>query len=142
MDMKGTLIGNAVVLSLLMGGGEIVSAHKAIQSLDMEGMDLEANLMEIRAKRIQLLDKQLKGQTVVVKQKNQEMAVLKDQLTALQSEDTKQIEAIKAQLDAVSNSYQMEIEHLQSLKKKRREVLTNFMKTMQDRHSAIFGSIH
>ncbi|MEK5233967.1 hypothetical protein MHB42_19965 [Lysinibacillus sp. FSL K6-0232] len=140
--MKGTLIGNAVVLSLLMGGGEIVSAHKAIQSLDMEGMDLEANLMEIRAKRIQLLDKQLKGQTVVVEQKNQEMAVLKDQLTALQSEDTKQIEAIKAQLDAVSNSYQMEIEHLQSLKKKRREVLTNFMKTMQDRHSAIFGSIH
>ncbi len=145
MDMRETLIGNAVVLSLLIGGGEIVSAHKAIQSLNIEGIDLETALMEIQAKRIQLLDEQLRAQTVVVEQKYQEMIRLNEQIAALYNEGVatldQQMEALKAQLDAVSNSHHIKIQYLQSLKKKRNEVMTNFMKTMQGHRSAIFENL-
>jgi prefoldin subunit 5 len=54
------------------------------------------------------------------------------------------IQAIKNQVDAMSNTQQMDMQRLQSMSNKRNEafdVMTNFVKKMQDSRSAIIGNM-
>ena len=55
-----------------------------------------------------------------------------------------QIQQIKSQIDSMSNSQQMDMLRLQSLSNKRNEsfeIMTNFIKKMQDSRSAILGNL-
>ena len=55
-----------------------------------------------------------------------------------------QIQQVKSQIDSMSNSQQMDMLRLQSLSNKRNEsfeIMTNFIKKMQDSRSAILGNM-
>jgi len=92
-------------------------------------MDLESALQAIQSQRAQLLENQLKDQLDGVQQRNQQLADLNAQ---------------QGQMDVLSNSQQMDMLRLQSMNSKRNEafdVMTNFVKKMQDSRSSIIGNM-
>ena len=122
--MKKVLIGSTLAIGLLFAGAGQPSAASiqgtgGISSVDISSMDLESALMMVQSQRAMQLDGQLK-----------------DQIAKVQANNT--------QTDSMSNSQQMDMLRLQSLSNKRNEafdVMTNFVKKMQDSRSSIIGNM-
>ncbi|WP_107943518.1 hypothetical protein [Metasolibacillus fluoroglycofenilyticus] len=152
--MKKTLIGSALAFGLLIGSGG-VSANGTIPPLNIQGMDIETALMMVQSQRTSLLDEQLKSQIENVQQRTEDIAVLNEQIALLnqeaatanstrQAELAQQINELKAQISTLSNSQQMDMLRLQSLNNKRNEafdVMTDFVKKMQDSRSSIINNM-
>ncbi|KYG89880.1 hypothetical protein A0U40_09150 [[Bacillus] sp. KCTC 13219] len=152
--MKKTLIGSALAFGLLIGSGG-VSANGTIPPLNIQGMDIETALMMVQSQRTSLLDEQLKSQIENVQQRNEDIAVLNEQIVLLnqeaatanstrQAELAQQINELKAQISTLGNSQQMDMLRLQSLNNKRNEafdVMTDFVKKMQDSRSSIINNM-
>ncbi|MCR6521217.1 MULTISPECIES: hypothetical protein [Lysinibacillus] len=127
--MKKVVFGSALAVGLLFSGAGQSSANSLIQPIDIQGMDLESALQAVQSQRAQLLENQLKDQLEDVQQRNQQLADLNAQ---------------QGQMDALSNSQQMDMLRLQSMNSKRNEafdVMTNFVKKMQDSRSSIIGNM-
>lgn len=127
--MKKVVFGSALAVGLLFSGAGQSSANSQIQPIDIQGMDLESALQAVQSQRAQLLENQLKDQLEGVQQRNQQLADLNAQ---------------QGQMDALSNSQQMDMLRLQSMNSKRNEafdVMTNFVKKMQDSRSSIIGNM-
>ncbi|WP_337035572.1 hypothetical protein [Paenibacillus illinoisensis] len=77
--------------------------------------------------------------------RNAAIAELKGKLAqAIEGGDFELAQSLKNQIDALSSSQQMEMLRLQSLSNKRNEafdVMTNFIKKMQDSRSSIIGNM-
>lgn len=114
-------------------------------AIDLSSMDIETALMMVQQERTKLLDIQLQAQIQEVQNRNQAIAELNVQLqAAIQNGDTAQVQKLKNQIDAMGNSLQMDMLRLQSLSNKRNEtfdVMTNFIKKMQDSRSSIIGNM-
>lgn len=108
-------------------------------------MDLEAAMMAVQQQRANLLEQQLKDQMQAVQDRNAQLAILNSQLNEAKANgDTATAEARQAQIDAANNSQQMDMLRLQSMSNKRNEafdVMTNFIKKMQDSRSSIIGNM-
>ena len=104
----------------------------SLSSVDISSMDLETALMMVQQERARLLDSQLQAQIQVVKDRNQQIADLNAKLqVAQQNGDQAAVQALKSQIDAASNSQQMDMLRLQSMSNKRNEafeLMTNFIK--------------
>lgn len=127
--MKKVVFGSALAVGLLFSGAGQSSANSLIQPIDIQGMDLESALQAVQSQRAQLLENQLKDQLEDVQQRNQQLADLNAQ---------------QGKMDALSNSQQMDMLRLQSMNSKRNEafdVMTNFVKKMQDSRSSIIGNM-
>ncbi|QLG42606.1 hypothetical protein HW560_04070 [Paenibacillus sp. E222] len=113
--------------------------------MDLSSMDIETALLMVQQERTKLLDSQLQTQIQQVQNRNQAIAELNEQLqAAIQSGDASQVQVLKGQIDALSNSQQMDMLRLQSMTNKRNEafdVMTNFIKKMQDSRSSIIGNM-
>lgn len=128
--MKKVVFGSALAVGLLFSGAGQSSANSLIQPIDIQGMDLESALQAVQSQRAQLLENQLKYQVEGVQQRNQQLADLNAQQGQI--------------VDALSNSQQMDMFRLQSMNSKRNEafdVMTNFVKKMQDSRSSIIGNM-
>ncbi|EFI69787.1 hypothetical protein P9436_05630 [Lysinibacillus capsici] len=126
--MKKVLFGSALAVGLLFSGAGQSSANSQIQPIDIQGMDLESALQAVQSQRAQLLENQIKDQLEGVQQRNQQLADLNAQ---------------QGQMD-LSNSQQMDMLRLQSMNSKRNEafdLMTNFVKKMQDSRSSIIGNM-
>ncbi|MCZ1265463.1 hypothetical protein [Paenibacillus tundrae] len=114
-------------------------------AIDLSSMDIETALMMVQQERTKLLDIQLQAQIQEVQNRNQAIAELNAQLqAAIQNGDTAQVQKLKNQIDAMGNSLQMDMLRVQSLSNKRNEafdVMTNFIKKMQDSRSSIIGNM-
>lgn len=121
------------------------SSIPSVTSIDLQSMDLETALMMVQTQRAALLEQQLKSQLDAVQQRNQQIAQLNEQLQQAQLRgDQAAVQAIKSQIDALGSSQQMDVLRLQSLSNKRNEafdVMTNFIKKMQDSRSSIIGNM-
>ncbi|MBU5355305.1 hypothetical protein KQI74_23895 [Paenibacillus barcinonensis] len=117
----------------------------SLSNVDISSMDIETALMMVQQERARLLDAQLQSQIQVVQQRNQQIAELNAQLQAAQQRgDQAAVQSLKGQIDALSNSQQMDMLRLQSLSNKRNEafdLMTNFIKKMQDSRSSIIGNM-
>jgi polyribonucleotide nucleotidyltransferase len=117
----------------------------SLSAIDLSSMDIETALMMVQQERTKLLDSQLQAQIQQVQNRNQAIAELNEQLqAAIQSGDTSQVQVLKGKIDALSNSQQMDMLRLQSMTNKRNEafdVMTNFIKKMQDSRSSIIGNM-
>lgn len=122
-----------------------VSTVPSVSSINLSSMDIETALMMVQQERTKLLDSQLQAQIQEVQNRNQAIAELNAQLqVAIQNGDTAQAQKLKGQIDALSNSQQMDMLRVQSLSNKRNEafdVMTNFIKKMQDSRSSIIGNM-
>lgn len=155
MKKTGKFITSAVIATVAaVSIGSAVSAQSStyvgssipsVTSIDLQSMDLETALMMVQTQRAALLEQQLKTQLDAVQQRNQQIAQLNEQLQqAQQRGDQAAVQAIKSQIDALSSSQQMDMLRLQSLSNKRNEafdVMTNFIKKMQDSRSSIIGNM-
>lgn len=140
--------------------GASIGGIGGISPINIQGMDLESAMMAVQSQRANLLESQLKGQIDAVAARNTEIAKLNQQISVLKTERGKipnenppspqvlqidrQIEQIKSQIDAMTNSQQMDMLRLQSLTNKRNEafeLMTNFIKKMQDSRSSIVGNM-
>lgn len=121
------------------------SSIPSVTGIDLQSMDLETALMMVQTQRAALLEQQLKSQLDAVQQRNQQIAQLNEQLQQAQLRgDQAAVQAIKSQIDALGSSQQMDMLRLQSLSNKRNEafdVMTNFIKKMQDSRSSIIGNM-
>lgn len=127
--MKKVVFGSALAVGLLFSGAGQSSANSQIQPIDIQGMDLESALQAVQSQRAQLLENQLKYQLEGVQLRNQQLSDLNAQ---------------QGQMDVLSNSQQMDMLRLQSMNSKRNEafdVMTNFVKKMQDSRSSIIGNM-
>lgn len=135
----------AAVAIVAPASASSVTGINASSSIDIRSMDLETAMMAVQQQRAQLLEQQLKDQIQAVQDRNAQLAILNSQLAAAQaSGDTATAETRKAQIDALSNSQQMDMLRLQSLSNKRNEafdVMTNFIKKMQDSRSSIIANM-
>ncbi len=135
----------AAVAAVAVVAPASASSISDLSQIDIRSMDLEAAMMAVQQNRANLLDQQLKDQVQAVQDRNAEIAILNSQLAEAQANgDTATAEARKAQIDAVSSSQQMDMLRLQSLSNKRNEafdVMTNFIKKMQDSRSSIIGNM-
>lgn len=117
----------------------------SLSAIDLSSMDIETALLMVQQERTRLLDSQLQTQIQQVQNRNQAIAELNEQLqAAIQSGDASQVQVLKGQIDALSNSQQMDMLRLQSMTNKRNEafdVMTNFIKKMQDSRSSIIGNM-
>lgn len=122
-----------------------ISSLNGISSLDLSQMDLETALMAVQSQRVQLLDQQLKQQIEETQRRNEQIARLSEALAAARiANDQVREREIKAQLDALSNSQQMDMLRLQSLSNKRNEafdMMTDFIKKMQDSRASIINNM-
>lgn len=155
MNKSGKLISSTVVAAIaavsVVTSASAASAPVAspvmssITSIDLSSMDIETALMMVQQERAKLLDSQLQSQIQEVQNRNQTIAELNAQLqAAIQSGDASQVQTLKSKIDALSSSQQMDMLRLQSLSNKRNEafdVMTNFMKKMQDSRSSIIGNM-
>ncbi|MGG3892045.1 hypothetical protein [Metabacillus fastidiosus] len=156
--MRKLLIGSALVVSLAFSGGGLSSAaaQPSIGSIDLSSMDLETALMQVQSQRAALLEAQLQLQIKDVQERNNQIAKLHNELQSLNTEraNTADIEKIKeldakitatkGQIDTLSNVNQMDMLRLQSMTNKRNEafdVMTNFIKKMQESRSSIIGNM-
>lgn len=158
--MKKLVIGSALVAGLVLSGGGISSAAQpgigGLPQIDLSSMDIETALMQVQSQRTALLEAQLQEQIQAVREKNDQIAKLNNELSVLKNErantydenkikelDAK-IEGIKGQIDSLSASSQMDMLRLQSMTNKRNEafdVMTNFIKKMQNSRSSIIGNM-
>jgi hypothetical protein len=108
-------------------------------------MDIETALMMVQQERTKLLDAQLQAQIQEVQNRNQQITDLNAKLqVAQQNGDQAAVQTLKGQIDALSNSQQMDMLRLQSMSNKRNEafdLMTNFIKKMQDSRSSIIGNM-
>ncbi|MDN8591935.1 hypothetical protein Q0V21_24635 [Paenibacillus sp. 11B] len=155
MKKSGKLISSTVVAAIaavsVVTSASAASAPVAspvmssIASIDLSSMDIETALMMVQQERAKLLDNQLQSQIQEVQNRNQAIAELNAQLqAAIQSGDASQVQALKSKIDALSSSQQMDMLRLQALSNKRNEafdVMTNFIKKMQDSRSSIIGNM-
>ncbi|OPG99461.1 hypothetical protein B2I21_04435 [Chryseobacterium mucoviscidosis] len=155
MKKSGKLISSTVVAAIaavsVVTSASAASAPVAspvvssIASIDLTSMDIETALMMVQQERAKLLDNQLQSQIQEVQNRNQAIAELNAQLqAAIQSGDASQVQALKSKIDALSSSQQMDMLRLQALSNKRNEafdVMTNFIKKMQDSRSSIIGNM-
>lgn len=116
-----------------------------INAIDISKMDIETALMMVQQERTRLLDAQLQTQIQEVQNRYQQITELNSQLQAAQENgDEALAQQLKNQIDAVSNTQQMDMLRLQSMSNKRNEafdVMTNFVKKMQDSRSSIIGNM-
>lgn len=121
------------------------SNTSSINAIDISKMDIETALMMVQQERTKLLDAQLQMQIQEVQKRNQQIADLNAQLhVAQQNGDEALAQQLKNQIDAASNTQQMDMLRLQSMSNKRNEafdVMTNFIKKMQDSRSSIIGNM-
>jgi len=117
----------------------------SLSAIDLSSIDIQTALMMVQQERTKLLDSQLQAQIQEVQNRNQAIAELNEQLqAAIQSGDASQVQVLKGKIDALSNSQQMDMLRLQSMTNKRNEafdVMTNFIKKMQDSRSSIIGNM-
>lgn len=156
--MKKMMIGSALAVGLLLSDVGNSFANSESDEGNMQGMDLETALQDIQAQRVQLFEEQLNNQLETVQQRNQQLMELNRQLGELNKEkvatpveDTdkqttldQQIQDLKNQIDHLNNSQQMEMLRLQSLSNKRNEafdIMTNFIKKMQESRSSIIDNM-
>lgn len=122
-----------------------VSNISGVTPINISGMDIETALMMVQQERTKLLDAQLQTQIQEVQNRNQQIADLNAKLQiAQQNGDEAAVQKLKGQIDAASNSQQMDMLRLQSMSNKRNEafdVMTNFVKKMQDSRSSIIGNM-
>ncbi|OWR32127.1 hypothetical protein CDO73_05670 [Saccharibacillus sp. O23] len=108
-------------------------------------MDVETALMMVQQQRAQLLDQQLADQANAVQERNAQLAILSSQLKQAEANgDAATAAQRQSEIDALSNSQQIDMLRLQSLSNKRNEafdVMTNFVKKMQDSRSSIIGNM-
>ncbi|WP_063566442.1 hypothetical protein [Paenibacillus sp. O199] len=151
---KSSKVISSTVIAAIAAVSVVTSASAASVStvnpvgssaIDLSSMDIETALMMVQQERTKLLDIQLQAQIQEVQNRNQAIAELNVQLQAAnQNGDTAQAQKLKGQIDALSNSQQMDMLRLQSLSNKRNEafdVMTNFIKKMQDSRSSIIGNM-
>lgn len=123
----------------------ITQSPSGISSMNLQGMDLESALMAVQQQRSALIESQLQAQLGAVQSRNAAIAELNGKLTqAIESGDLELAQSLKNQIDALSSSQQMDMLRLQSLSNKRNEafdVMTNFIKKMQDSRSSIIGNM-
>lgn len=135
----------SVVTSASAAGSYAIQPISSLSSVDISSMDIETALMMVQQERSRLLEAQLQSQIQVVQQRNQQIAELSAQLQAAQQRgDQVAVQSLKGQIDALSNSQQMDMLRLQSLSNKRNEafdLMTNFIKKMQDSRSSIIGNM-
>ncbi|QOS82182.1 hypothetical protein JNUCC31_15940 [Paenibacillus sp. JNUCC31] len=155
MKKSGKLISSTVVAAIaavsVVTSASAASATvtnpvaSSIASIDLSSMDIETALMMVQQERTRLLDSQLQAQIQNVQNRNQLIAELNTKLqAAIQSGDTSQAQVLRGQIDALGNSQQMDMLRLQSMSNKRNEafdVMTNFIKKMQDSRSSIIGNM-
>ncbi|KOY81200.1 hypothetical protein I6G82_03150 [Lysinibacillus macroides] len=160
--MKKMMIGSVLTVGLLLSSAGNSSANsgsdEGIQPFDVQGMDLETALEVIQAQRVQLFEKQLNNQLETVQQRNQQLMEFNRQLGELNNEKVttpaeatdkqttldQQIQDLKSQIDHLNDSQKMEMLRLQSLNNKRNEafdIMTNFIKKMQDSRSSIIDNM-
>ncbi|MDR6726482.1 parvulin-like peptidyl-prolyl isomerase [Paenibacillus amylolyticus] len=117
----------------------------SINAIDISKMDIETALMMVQQERTRLLDTQLQTQIQEVQNRYQQITELNAQLQAAkQNGDEALAQQLKNQIDAISNTQQMDMLRLQSLSNKRNEafdLMTNFVKKMQDSRSSIIGNM-
>ena len=111
--MKKFLIGSALAVGLLVAGGGQSEATAIPQNtpIDLNSMDIETALMLVQEQRAKILEEQLRTQ-----------------LSATEG----------------GNSQQMDMLRLQSLSNKRNEafdLMTNFIKKMQENRSSVIGNM-
>lgn len=151
---KSSKVISSTVIAAIAAVSVVTSASAASVStvnpvgssaIDLSSMDIETALMMVQQERTKLLDIQLQAQIQQVQNRNQAIAELNAQLqVANQNGDTAQAQKLKGQIDALSNSQQMDMLRVQSLSNKRNEafdVMTNFIKKMQDSRSSIIGNM-
>ncbi|MFL0377713.1 hypothetical protein ACH0BY_27630 [Paenibacillus amylolyticus] len=122
-----------------------ISNISSVTPINISSMDIETALMMVQSERTKLLDAQLQTQIQEVQNRNQQIAELNSQLqVAQQNGDEAAVQKLKGQIDAASNSQQMDMLRLQSMSNKRNEafdVMTNFIKKMQESRSSIIGNM-
>ncbi|MBB6022524.1 DNA-binding protein H-NS [Paenibacillus sp. JGP012] len=135
----------SVVTSASAASSYAIQPISSLSNVDISSMDIETALMMVQQERSKLLESQLQSQIQVVQQRNQQIAELNAQLQAAQQRgDQVAVQSLKGQIDALSNSQQMDMLRLQSLSNKRNEafdLMTNFIKKMQDSRSSIIGNM-
>lgn len=135
----------AAVAVVAPASASSITGINGTSSIDIRSMDLEAAMMAVQQQRANLLEQQLKDQIQAVQDRNAQLAILNSQLNEAKANgDTATAEARQAQIDAVNNSQQMDMLRLQSMSNKRNEafdVMTNFIKKMQDSRSSIIGNM-
>ncbi|MED4730048.1 hypothetical protein D1872_192120 [compost metagenome] len=156
--MKKKVIGGLMVATMAFSSAGVVSAANIghLNGIDLSNMDIETALMLVQSQRQQLLDSQLQNQMKEVQQRNNQITELNRQLGDLKREldNTrdekqkealqKQIESLKGQIDSLGSAAQMDMLRLQSLSNKRNEafdVMTDFVKKMQDSRNSIISNM-
>lgn len=141
-----TAVAVVVAVSIVSSASASTISNSNISSISManiQSMDIETALMLVQQERTKLLDAQLQTQIQEVQNRNNYIADLNAQLSiAQQNGDEAAIQKLKGQIDAASNSQQMDMLRLQSLSNKRNEafdVMTNFIKKcrIQDHPSSV-----
>lgn len=124
---------------------QIAAMGSNLNGLDLSSMDLETALMHVQTQRTQLLDTQLKEQLQAVQARNDEVARLHEQIRLAQEANDKALEeSLNRAMDVLHNTQQMDMLRLQSLSNKRNEafdLMTNFIKKMQESRSSIIGNM-
>lgn len=124
---------------------QIAAMGSNLNGLDLSSMDLETALMHVQTQRTQLLDTQLKEQLQAVQARNDEVARLHEQIRLAQEANDKALEeSLNRAMDILHNTQQMDMLRLQSLSNKRNEafdLMTNFIKKMQESRSSIIGNM-
>lgn len=160
--MKKVLSVSVLSMSLLLAGGgqafattSNVGETSSVNIQNIQSFDVETALMMVQSNRARLVDEQLQAQLATVQNINKQVAILNEQLSSLNKEREKksindtveidaQIKIIKEQIDTMISNQQMDMVKLQSLSNKRNEtfdLMTNFMKKMQENRSSIIGNM-
>lgn len=160
--MKKVLSVSVLSMSLLLAGGgqafattSNVGETSSVNIQNIQSFDVENALMMVQSNRARLVDEQLQAQLATVQNINKQVAILNEQLSSLNKEREKksindtveidaQIKIIKEQIDTMISNQQMDMVKLQSLSNKRNEtfdLMTNFMKKMQENRSSIIGNM-
>lgn len=135
----------SVVTSASAASATVANSVSSLSGVNISSMDIETALMMVQQERTKLLDAQLQAQIQEVQNRNQQIADLNEQLQAAQQNgDQAAVQTLKGQIDTISNSQQMDMLRLQSMSNKRNEafdLMTNFIKKMQDSRSSIIGNM-
>ncbi|MCM3135961.1 hypothetical protein M3629_24630 [Paenibacillus polysaccharolyticus] len=135
----------SVVTSASAASATVAKPVSSLSGVNISSMDIETALMMVQQERTRLLDAQLQTQIQEVQNRNQQIADLNAKLqVAQQNGDQAAVQTLKGQIDALSNSQQMDMLRLQSMSNKRNEafdLMTNFIKKMQDSRSSIIGNM-
>ena len=128
-------------LSYGWGGDDAAKSHEMLQRVKAQGLsgtnltkDIDGNgTMDASAATVKNWIKQLDAKIAAIEAKPALIAAAKAEM-----------DKIKSGIDSMSNSQQMDMLRLQSLSNKRNEafeIMTNFMKKMQDQLSSMIGNI-